>query len=211
MTEMPRRSVSRASPDAAITARPENIELLDWLARLFAVAPTEATIAAARSGPARAVLLQLSETPDLLPGVGRLAAVLDCPMSDAALSARLASVFGLLFSGAGGRETVSPYESVHRTGRLFQAPARDMARRLAAHDLAAADAGEAPDHLSVELALLAHLTATDDPDCADLLRRMAEWLPDFRDLTLEKDPTGYFAGAAELLVALLGREQHSTD
>ncbi|MDR3494824.1 MAG: molecular chaperone TorD family protein [Ancalomicrobiaceae bacterium] len=200
--------MSHGSDSAARAAsRLGTVETLSWLACLFADAPSEATIAAARGGPAATVLGGLAADPDLAPGVGRLVAALDASMSDVALAARLAAVFGVLFSGVGGRETVSPYESVQRTGRLFQAPARDMARLLAAHDLAIADGSEAPDHLSVEVALLAQLTATDDPDRAGLAARLDEWLPEFRDLCLAKDPTGYFAGAAELLAALLAREE----
>jgi len=76
---------------------------------------------------------------------------------------KLAAAFTLLFDGVGGPHTVSPYESAYvggsagcsdrrgRNGSLAAAIGRIDGRRIR----------EPPDHLSIELALLARLTRQD--------------------------------------------------
>ncbi len=179
-----------------------------WLADVFAAPPTREIVAAYRGAAAAILLGELAADPALAPGIARMTAALAADLDDEALTARLGIAFGRLFSGLGGPETVSPYESVHRCGgRLFQAPAADMAALLAAHDLSVAEATrEPPDHLAVELDLMARLIAAHHPDRSVLLARLAAWVPTFCDLCIARDATGFWAGAAEVLLSVLAHE-----
>lgn len=198
-------------PVTTATPCPEPLDLMVWLAGVFVTQPTAETVAAARSDAAAPLLAALLADPDLGPGTQRLVTALAEPVDDVALAARLGKAFAMLFLGIGGPGTVSPYESVWRTGRLFQEPAGDMNRLLATHNLTMVAAGEAADHLSVELMLLAHLAGTNHPDETALLRRLAGWVPDFAEAAIARDDTGYFAGAAQMLARLVAREQARAD
>ncbi len=116
------------------------------------------------------------------------------------------SAYGMLFEGIGGPKTVSPYESVHRDGgRLFGAPAAEMEAILAAHDLSvAASAHEAPDHLAVELAAAARLLAEGEPDADAIIERLRGWVPAFAADCAAADSNGFWAGAAAVLIAIVG-------
>lgn len=185
------------------------IATLACLAGVFAEPPVRDAIVSFRSGAASVALDGLfAAAPtgsDLRLGLGTMIEALGTDLDDGDLTGRLGVAYGRLFLGIGGPETVSLYESVHRCGRLFQAPAAEMERLLAAHDLSVGVAGEAADHLSVELTLLAHLVAEGDPDASALAARLAGWIVDFRDLCITFDPTGFFAGAATALVATVER------
>jgi TorA-specific chaperone len=114
-----------------------------------------------------------------------------------------------LFEGVGGPRTVSPFESAHTgpRGRLFQAPAKDMEHLLSQTGLVlTCGIGEPSDHLSIELALLAHMLrdCSDWPETASLLdRRLLNWVPGFARAIQLVDSTGFYAGVASLLVGFL--------
>ncbi|MBP2303188.1 TorD/DmsD family molecular chaperone [Azospirillum picis] len=131
---------------------------------------------------------------------------------EAAVSA-LNSAFCLLFLGAGGPRAAVPYESAYRgNGRLFQEPAAEMAALLARWGLhPAPDFPEAPDHLTIELALLEETLrrAADGSDpaaaeaAAGLFARLRGWVPTFARACRANDPSGFYAAAAGLLDRLL--------
>ena len=81
----------------------------------------------------------------------------------AAVALQLGRAFTQLFDGIAGSKAVSLYESGHVgvSRRLFQAPVVSMGRLLRKSDLSIDDRFcEPPDHLSIELALLARLIRT---------------------------------------------------
>lgn len=125
--------------------------------------------------------------------------------TDRELSARLGKVHAVLFAGLGGPATVSPYESAYSgDGRLFQAPVSEMADLLRRHGVHVSQAwSEAPDHLAVELTLIARLLAGGHGDGADLAGRLRRWLPAFAEQCAARDSSGFWSGAAQVLVALL--------
>lgn len=183
-----------------------------WLAQVFTAPPSRDLVAAYRRGEAAPVLGRLAEDPELAPGIAEMSRALDASADDDTVTARLGIAFGRLFLGIGGPDTVSPYESVHRCGRLFQAPASEMAALLAAHDLSVAEATrEPPDHLAVELDLMARLIAADHPDRRVLLARLTAWVPAFCELCAARDVSGFWAGAAAVLLAALDHESRDVD
>jgi TorA-specific chaperone len=188
----------------ASPTRDAALELLTWLAATFSAAPTAETIAALR-GAASPLLDTWADDEAVGSALRRLFAVLGDLGSDTDAAATLNVVFANLFLGIGGPQSVAPYESVQRYGCLSQEPARVMADLLAQHDLGVAEAGELPDHIAIELALLAALARSGSPAFAVLRERMAEWVPGFAARVRDRDPSGYFAAAATLLATLLGR------
>jgi TorA-specific chaperone len=175
--------------------------LIEWLSAVFAAPPDRDAVASYRRGPAALWLDGVASLPDCEEAVGRMRSALEADADDALVVARIGSAYGMLFEGIGGPKTVSPYESVHRGGRLFGAPAAEMEAILAAHDLSvAASAHEAPDHLAVELAVAARLLA----DGEAIIERLRSWVPAFAADCAAADSCGFWAGAAAILSAIVG-------
>lgn len=122
---------------------------------------------------------------------------------------RLAAAFAALFLGGGGPRSALPYASVYRspTGRLFQEPAAAMADLLRRADLDVAVPGEAPDHVAVQLALMAALAEADDATGTELRREVRDahllpWLPNFAADCARFDTSGLYAATASLALWL---------
>jgi len=113
-----------------------------------------------------------------------------------------------LFLGVGGTAGAPPFESAYRdAGRLFQGPVSAMAELLAAYGLQPAEGFvEPPDHIAIELSLLAQLTRLGAPDgatAAALRARLAEWVPAFARGCIRYDRSGFYAALAAVLTNLL--------
>mgnify|MGYP006288742843 FL=1 len=180
------------------------------LATLFARELTPETAAELRTGALRALLPTAADDPEAAAAIAALEAA--TPGADAPLLP-LAGVYGRLFLGAGGKRGVAPYASAYLSpqGRLFQEPARAMADLLRRADRNLAVAGEAPDHLAVQLALMAELAASEDPAAgalADELRTtwLAPWLGDIARDVERLDSSGFYAAAGRLARWLVARD-----
>jgi TorA-specific chaperone len=178
--------------------------LWHWLAEAFLAAPSADRLTALRGGAGTKWLAALATEPSFGAAVDEIRAVLAAPQDTAQLQTRLTIAFNGLFLGLGGKRTLAPNESAWTEGGLFRAPVADMAALLAACDLSLAEGCcEAPDHLSVELMLLAHLETHADPRAEALRDRLRLWLPGFCAAVRAEDRTGFWAGAAALLLAAL--------
>jgi TorA-specific chaperone len=199
MNDLPR-------PAAFTELDPGDLSALSaWLSALFAAPPDRDAIASYRRGPAAEWLAAVASIPACSEGVARMRQALDVEADDARVAARVGAAYGLLFEGIGGPKTVSPYESVHRGGRLFGGATAEMEAILAAHDLSvAAAAHEAADHLAVELATAARLLTEAEPAAAAMFDRLQNWIPDFAAACAVADSSGFWAGAAETLLAIVG-------
>jgi TorA specific chaperone len=178
--------------------------LFAWLSAVFAAPPDAEAVASYRSGPAAAWLSQVASLPGCGEGIERIRRTLEA--DDALVVARLGAAYGMLFEGIGGPKTVSPYESARADdGRLFGAPAAAMDAILTAHDLSVAtSAHEAPDHLAVEVAAAAQLLAEGEPDAEAVIARLQGWVPAFAADCAAADSNGFWAGAAAVLLAIVG-------
>lgn len=115
-----------------------------------------------------------------------------------------------LFLGP-GRPVAHPYESVYREGRTMGNTTLDVRRRLAGEGLTPS-ARILPDHVSIELAFMAHLTARearawddgDEDGARDYLTRqesflydhLTVWLPQFCHRILSGRPLDHYAELA---------------
>jgi TorA specific chaperone len=186
-----------------------NASVAEWLAGIFVAPPTTNTIVSYREGIGATLFEALAEEPGCAAGVQRMQSALNAEGSAAAVARKLATAFTQLFDGIGGSKTASLYESAHVgvSGRLFQAASGDMEKLLRQSDVSADEEfREPPDHLSIELALLAWLIR-HDPDrqaqTALLDDHLLVWAPIFADRCREYDRTGFYAGAAQVLTAFL--------
>jgi TorA-specific chaperone len=186
-----------------------NASITEWLAGLFAAAPTADTVISYREQMGATLFASLTQDAACVAGARRMQSALDVEAPAAALARELAAAFTQLFDGVGGGKTVSPYESAHvsASGRLFQAPADEMEKLLRQSDVSTDGAFREPaDHLSVELALLARLIRHDsdhETQAALLDDHLLVWVPLFADRCQACDHTGFYAGAAQVLVAFL--------
>jgi TorA-specific chaperone len=186
-----------------------NASIAGWLAGIFAAAPTADTVISYRGRMGATLFASLAEDAACVAGARRMRSALDVEAPAAALARELAAAFTQLFDGVGGRKTVSPYESAHvsASGRLFQASADEIEKLLRRSDVSTDQAFREPsDHLSVELALLARLIRHDSDhqtQTALLDDHLLVWVPLFADRCRAYDRSGFYAGAAQVLVAFL--------
>lgn len=186
----------------------------EWLAGLFLAPLPLAAVVSFREGFEASLLDELERQPGCTQGVRAMKAVL-ANGEPTALTRQLGIAFMQLFEGTGGPRTVSPFESAHAGagGRLFQAPAQDMDRLLSTAGLRLTRGAHEPaDHLSVELALLAHMMR--DPGqrhgtASFLERRLLAWVPGFAEAVGTADPAGFYAGAASVLAGFLAEQRRA--
>jgi TorA specific chaperone len=190
-----------------------NASIAEWLAGIFVAPPTTDTIVSYREGMGATLLQALVEEPECAAGVQRMQSALNAEGPAAAIARQFAAAFTQLFTGVGGPKTASLYESAYVgvSGRLFQAPAGDIAKLLRQSDLSTNDAFREPsDHLSIELALLARLIRNDRDhrtEAALLDEHLLVWVPAFADRCREYDRTGFYAGTAQVLTGFLAAQR----
>jgi TorA-specific chaperone len=186
--------------DLMIAADTANLApLCQLLSRLFVAQPDEALLQSCRQGDDARLLTACQAEPALALATRHLFDAVA-----AADVAMLGRAWTLLFSGAGGPATVAPYASVFQDGRLYGAATARMHDLLSGLDMSvAADCLEAPDHIAIQLTLLAVLIGQKDFAAADRFRQTElAWVEGFCRLCVIGDPTGFYAGAAELAAAV---------
>lgn len=196
-----------ASPPAACRHIENIVVAIDWLAGLFSAPPTPESVLALRSvegGMALNALSELSGCPDAAAAM-RSALLGETPAS---VERTLASTYTYLFDGVGGPETVALCESAY-TGvfpRLYGQASDDMRRLLDSMSVTTVSSfREPPDHLSVELGLLARAMRFGQIAAVQLLlEKLLRWVPCVAARLNKADATGFYQGAARILVVLLG-------
>lgn len=183
--------------------------MADWLAALFCAPPVRADIAQWGSEAGVALLEAIATELDCAPAIARMRAALSASVPSVTLALDLSAAYTRLFADpTDPAGAVSPYES-HYTGngRLFDAATSEMATMLRGCGLSVEDdCREPPDHISIELALLAALLRMGDAGGADrVLARLGRWVPAFIAGCRDRDPDGFYGGAASVLDALLRR------
>jgi len=144
-----------------------------WLAGIFARETPAHVVAFYRSPAGSALLRGLAGLSPLEPFVKALRARLETETTPQMLALDLAGAYARLFHGAGGRLGAPPCASFYlsETARMMQADASETRAILDALDLRLSDEmHEPPDHVAVQLAVMAHLAETADD------RMQAEWL-----------------------------------
>jgi TorA specific chaperone len=194
------------------SASPEsgwNALLAEWLAGLFMAPLSPSAVANYRDGFGATLLDILADELGCESGAQRMRSALTTDASTTAVARKLSAAFTRLFDGVGGHRTVSLYESAHvsASGRLFQAPASDIGLLLRQANMSTDSMfREPPDHLSIELALLAQMIRQDRAEQAQITLlddHLLAWVPIFADRCCAADSTGFYAGAASTLTGFL--------
>lgn len=177
-----------------------------WLAGLFAREQTVENLRRYRSAEGRALLDALGEIAPLAPAAAtvgqRVSEISEDDLPKCALD--LAGAYARLFLGVGGRRSAPPYQSFYTSpeGRVMQAPAAAMQGELRQRNRRLADAfPELPDHLAVQLSVLAELveTAPAAEQAAFLDARLLGWIGAFAERCAIADRTGFYAAVARAL------------
>jgi TorA specific chaperone len=190
-----------------------NASIAEWLAGIFMASPTADAIARYREGIGETLFETLAERPECASGAQQMQTALNVEGAAAEVARSLAITFTRLFDGIGGSTPVSLYEStyVSASGRLFQASSSNMNQLLRDFDVSTDVAfREPPDHLSVELALLARMIRIDahlQAQAKLLDDHLLVWVPAFANRCRESDRTGFYAGAARILTGFLAAQR----
>jgi TorA specific chaperone len=175
------------------------LPLCQFLAQVFITQPDTALLQSCRDGAGARLLAECGTDPVLAPAAtGFIAALRSNDLT------ALGRAWTLLFSGAGGPASVPPYASAYTEGRLYGAAAARMHGVLDRLDMSiTADCREPPDHVAIQLVILAELLSRDAAEDAQAFRQSElAWLPDFCAGCTMRDPTGLYAAAALLLAAV---------
>jgi TorA-specific chaperone len=127
------------------------------------------------------------------------------------LTVQLQRRYTALFEGIFRNRAVMPYESAWcgngpTLGEQSVAEMNAILRDLNVH--VSSDCCEPADHLAIELAALVAALGSDRYSiAADLVRRLQSWSPAFVEALERQDLEGFYAGAGELLLALLRTAQ----
>jgi TorA-specific chaperone len=191
-----------------------------WSAGFFLAPPDRAALALYRE-PAGETLLAALETEPALAAPLRDLRGMIAPGADLAAAAdRLATAHSGAFL-IGGHRSAPPYASVWLSprGLLYQEPAREMNRLLAAVDLGLPDdVSEPHDHLSFQLNLLAELEEREQggaalpvPPQVFLRDQILSWLPDFAAACKGLREPFFYAGLASALTEYLLEKSMETE
>ncbi len=202
------------------------IRLYRWLSTLFSKEIDRKTLELYRQGPGEQFLKELSTFPALEPEVRALQRLLGEINDTNDYALELAGAYGFLFLGAGGPQSVPPYESVYtsESGSMFQEAERQTREILEEHGLSISkDVREPADHIAIQLELMARFaeifaeTESTDAERAGVLimqqktfleDHLLNWVPAFSAYCVEHDPNGFYGALAQLAVTVL-EEDHA--
>lgn len=169
-----------------------------WFSGLFAREMSVRALEVYCSEDGRTLLYELGSIDALTPVVtairSRLAADRDGHLKSIAMD--FAGEFARLFHGARGPRSAPPYQSfyVGESGRLMQRSSAIMKDEMRALDVRIAGSfAEPPDHLAVQLAVMAELAeAASAARQAIYLRQRLDWTGAFRRRCLEVGGNGFY-------------------
>ncbi len=193
-----------------------------WLAGIFAREPSLDALETYRSGEGAALLSQLGREPTLAALAHDLVTRTAGEESLQPVVRELAGAFARLFLSVGGRRSAPPYESAYTNerGLLFQEAVDRVGESLSELGLTLPPGfPEPPDHIAVQLSVMAELANRCDGLAAGdelealvqkqrsfLETRLMPWVPRFADDCIAFDRSGFYAAAAESLVAFLSSD-----
>jgi TorA specific chaperone len=192
-----------------------NALIAEWLSGLFMAPLSANSVASYRDGLGATFLDIFADDLGCEPGAQRMRSALVTEASPAAVARKLSIAFTRLFEGVGGHRTVSLYESAYigGSGRLFQSPVSKMEQLLREAGLStAATSREPPDHLPIELALLAQMMRRGVGKQARrvlLDDHLLAWAPLFAGRCHDADRSGFYAGAAQVLAGFLAAQSRA--
>lgn len=175
----------------------------EWLSTVFGSPVNVAHIEQSLTQPAQQTLSRLAEQLDAEAYMQTIITILEQDCSDA-LAVHLQRRYTTLFEGIFRNRAVLPYESAWRGNDASIPEMQAILRALDMH--VSQDCCEPADHLAIELAALAiALRAEHYPIAVELVHRLQNWTPHFTQALQQQDKDGFYAAAAEILLALLNK------
>ena len=182
--------------------------LYRWLAKVFSNEFSMEDLQWYRSDAGRDFFSASEEIPAIARPVSHLSSLLtrdDKPVAD--LHFELVRSFNRLYNNGASVRSIPPYESFYREGLLMRNASQKMAEKLQTSGLSLRQPQELPDHISVELEFMAHLTQDDSEEGMnrqrEFLQQHLSWLPGFCADCRDRNEGGVYAATAEILMALL--------
>jgi len=200
-------------------------QIYRWLSTLFAREIDQETLDLYRHGAGQVLLKALSKVPALQPEVKTLQRLLAQEDDTAVYAVDLAGAYGFLFLGAGGPQSVPPYESVYTSqkGSMYQEAERQTLEMLKECGLGVSrDIHEPTDHIAIQLELMGRLaelsveaSQTDAQRAGVLIiqqkrfleEHLLKWVPEFSAHCAEHDPSGFYAAVARLMTTILAEDK----
>ena len=200
-------------------------QIYRWLSTLFAKEIDQETLDQYRHGAGEVFLKELFKNPTLVPEVSELQRLLALKSDTADHAVDLTGAYGFLFLGAGGPQSVPPYESVYTSekGSMFQEAEQQTLEMLEEYGLSVSrDIREPADHIAIQLELMGRLAelsaeaATTDTERAGVLitqqkafleDHLLKWVPEFSAHCTENDPSEFYAAIARLMVTILTEDK----
>lgn len=177
------------------------IVVAEWLSELFGAPATTEHITQVTTPQAQESLQWIGEQLNASAQIQALNAILtrDHP---APLAVHLQRRYTTLFEGIFKHRAVLPYESAWRGGDVAIAEMKAVLRALDVH--VDKNYHEPADHLAIELAALS-VALRDEQyrQAAELVERLEGWVPSFSTALHLQDKDGFYAAAADLLLAFL--------
>lgn len=221
MTNNTTNNISFSTLDCTAT----RVQMYRWLSTLFASEIDQETLDGYRKGPGKVFLKKIATIPALKGETKVVQDLLEQTEDTADHALELAGAYGYLFLGAGGAQSVSPYESVYtsKSGSMFQQAEQHMRMILKEYGLGVSrDVCEPADHIAIELEFMAQLAsmsleaeATNAERAAALTMQqksflenhLLNWVPAFSANCVEQDFSGFYAALSQLMVTIL-KETH---
>lgn len=178
-----------------------------WLSELFGTPVSVAHIEQTLTQPAQQTLGWLAEQLDVAAEMHTILSILQQDHSNV-LAVHLQRRYTTLFEGIFRNRAVLPYESAWSGKDTAIPEMHALLRALEMH--VSEDCCEPADHLAIELAALAYaLHAEHYPIAIQLLNRLQNWTPGFAQALQQQDKDGFYAAAADILVALLNKASNA--
>ena len=196
--------------NADLSRLQELAEVVDWLAGLLAAPLPAAAVEAYRDDAGDRLFDAIAEELACTTAIAHMRDALRARDSPDAAALDLSVAYTRLFEGVSGAATVPLCESAYTSadGRPYGPASADMDALLRRFGVGVAPSCvEPPDHVSLELALLAaRLREGDAEGAARLLGRLCRWLPELTRRCRASDPRGFYGAVAALLQTLLSMQ-----
>lgn len=196
--------------DVSTDACDDLAAVAEWLSAQIVRPPDAAMVAAARSVAGQLMLQQMGQMLGCEPEMDRLRRLMASGSADTVCVA-LERRHVALFEGVFAQRALPPYASCwDGTGRLC-GPAVDRMRALMRQlDIRLADGvGEMPDHLGVQLALLAEAMRQRNREAVAVLMTELAWAERFGMALMNAEGQGFYGIFAQILAVFLERVRAS--
>ena len=191
----------------------DRAQIYRWLAGLFAKELSVDMLEVYADQGGQAFMERLQKEAALAPLVAELQEIVADKENYSTRVLELAVVYANVFLGVAGEKSALPYESAYfgKKGLLYQQPTSEMLAIIQKLGLSQdGELKEPPDHISVELNVMAELVMKEDTvqqQIEFIDQHLLNWLPALRDDCNACEADNFYAKACQATVALIEKER----